>query len=102
MSVDNVRRVIGYPLLEALTKRRSRRFALGMKMDAGPLVVQSRHRPLPLTEEEEALLVFAASGITGYALLDLSFAEGQGGAIVARSLGRTLRAATGFKPFPWQ
>ena len=90
MSTDNVSRVTDYPLLEALTKRRSRRFALGMTMDSGPLAYQSRHQPLPLTEEEEALLVFAGSGMTGYALLDLPFAEGQGGAIVARSLGRTF------------
>jgi hypothetical protein len=84
MSTDNVSRVTAYPLLEALAKRRSRRFALGMKMDLGPLAYHSRHQPLPLTEEEEALLVFAGSGMTGYALLDLPFAEGQGGAIVAR------------------
>lgn len=90
MSTDNVSRVTAYPLLEALAKRRSRRFALGMKMDSGPLAYHSRHQPLPLTEEEEALLVFAGSGMTGYALLDLPFAEGQGGAIVARSLGRTF------------
>ena len=80
----------GYPLLDALIKRRSRRFGLGMKMASGPLAYDSRHRSFPLTEEEEALLTFAAGGITGFALLDLSFAEGQGGAIVARALGRTI------------
>ena len=79
-----------YSLLDALTKRRSRRFGLGMKMPAGPLAYQSRHAPFPLSEEEEACLTFAAGGITGFALLDLPFAEGQGGAIVARSLGRTI------------
>ena len=59
-------------------------------MPAGPLAYQSRHAPFPLSEEEEACLTFAAGGITGFALLDLPFAEGQGGAIVARSLGRTI------------
>jgi hypothetical protein len=83
-------RIANYSLLDALTKRRSRRFGLGMKMTSGPLVFQSRHNPLPLTEEEEAFLVFAACGITGYALLDLPFAPDQGGAIVARSIGRTI------------
>ena len=78
-----------YPLLDALLKRRSRRFGLGMKMASGPLAYDSRHGSFPLTEEEEALLTFAAGGITGFALLDLSFVEAQGGAIVARSLGRT-------------
>src|SRR5882672_10445304 len=80
----------GYSLLDALTKRRSRRFGLGMKMPAGPLAYQSRHAPFSLSEEEEACLTFAAGGITGFALLDLPFAEGQGGAIIARSLGRTI------------
>ena len=54
-----------YSLLDALTKRRSRRFGLGMKMPAGPLAYQSRHAPFPLSEEEEAGLSFAAGGITG-------------------------------------
>ncbi len=79
-----------YPLLEALLQRRSRRFSLGMKMAEGPLAYESRRAPLPLSEEEEAALVFAAAGITGYALLDLSFTREQGGAIVARALGRTI------------
>ncbi|MBM4260624.1 MAG: hypothetical protein FJ145_04185 [Deltaproteobacteria bacterium] len=61
-----------------------------MKMASGPLAFHSQHAPLPLTEEEEALLVFAAAGITGHALLDLNFDAAQGGAIVARSLGRTI------------
>jgi hypothetical protein len=87
---ETSRQLAGYPLLDALIKRRSRRFGLGMKMASGPLAYGSRHKSFPLIEEEEALLTFAAGGITGFALLDLSFAEAQGGAIVARSLGRTI------------
>ena len=87
---ETSRQLAGYPLLDALIKRRSRRFGLGMKMASGPLAYASRHGSMPLTEEEEALLTFAAAGVTGFALLDLSFAEGQGGAIVARALGRTI------------
>ena len=87
---ETSRQLAGYPLLDALIKRRSRRFGLGMKMASGPLAYDSRHKSFPLIEEEEALLTFAAGGITGFALLDLSFAEAQGGAIVARSLGRTI------------
>jgi hypothetical protein len=81
--------VAGYPLLDALLKRRSRRFGVGMTM-SGPLAFQSRHAPLTLTEEEEAILTFAASGITGRALLDLTFVPGGGGSIVARCIGRTI------------
>jgi hypothetical protein len=79
-----------YPLLEALTTRRSRRFGLGMETKSGPLAFRSRHAPVALSEEEEALLVFAACGITGHALLDLTFGSGLGGSIVARSMGRTI------------
>ncbi|TAK06487.1 hypothetical protein EPO44_05360 [bacterium] len=82
--------LVTYPLLEALKRRRSRRFALGMKMNKGPLAYQSRHKPFPLTEEEEAALAFAACGITGYALGDLPYAEGDGGTIMAGFLGRTV------------
>ncbi len=90
MSATRNKELASYPLLDALTKRRSRRFGLGMRMESGPLAFHSRHAPMPLTEEEEALLVFAASGVTGHALLDLSFAQVEGGTIVARSIGRTI------------
>ena len=61
-----------------------------MKMDKGPLAYSSCHAPFPLTEDEEATLVFAACGITGHALADLPFAQGQGGTIMAGLLGRTV------------
>jgi hypothetical protein len=76
--------------LEILHGRRSRRFGLGMTMASGPLAYQSRHPGVPLTEEEEALLTFAASGITGYALADLIFERGQGGTILSGLVGRTI------------
>ena len=61
-----------------------------MAMDAGPLAYRSRHPGLRLTEGEEALLAFAACGITGYALADLAFGPGQGGTIMAGLVGRTV------------
>ena len=79
-----------YSLLDALRERRSRRFGLGMTMPAGPLGYRSRHPGLPLTEWEEALLAFAACGITGPALADLGYAPGQGGTIMAGLIGRTI------------
>jgi hypothetical protein len=79
-----------YPLLDALRERRSRRFGLGMAMGAGPLAYRSHHAGLSLSEGEEALLAFAACGITGYALADLAYAPGQGGTIMAGLLGRTI------------
>lgn len=90
MSEQMHKAVTEYPLLAALSKRRSRRFGLGMQMANGPLAFRSQQAPLSLSEDEEALLVFAGCGITGSALLDLPFAQGEGGAIVARSVGRTI------------
>lgn len=77
-------------LLDILRNRRSRRFGMGMSMDSGPMAYTSRHAGLRLTEEEEALLAFAAAGITGFALGDLNYSDGQGGTILASTLGRTI------------
>jgi hypothetical protein len=55
----------GYPLLEALIERRSRRFGYGMRLNGGPLSYRSVRTPQPLSLEEEAALAFAGCGITG-------------------------------------
>src|SRR5262245_34556766 len=86
-----------FPLLTALRDRRSRRFGLGMKIPDGPLAYQSRHKPTPLTEDEEAALVFAACGITGHALADLCYARGGGGAIMAGLVARTIASGDGLQ-----
>src|SRR5438876_1504098 len=86
-----------YPLLAALRERRSRRFGLGMKIPAGPLAYQSRHQPAPLSEEEEAALVFAACGVTGHALADLCYARGEGGNIMAGLIARTVASGDGLQ-----
>src|SRR5213594_2435228 len=86
-----------YPLLTALRERRSRRFGLGMNIPSGPLAYQSHHKPEPLTEEEEALLVFAACGITGHALADLCYAKGEGGNIMGGLVARTIASGDGLQ-----
>ena len=86
-----------YPLLTALRERRSRRFGLGMNMSAGPLAFQSRHSARPLTEAEEAALVFAACGVTGHALADLCYAPGGGGGIMAGLVARTIASGDGLQ-----
>lgn len=80
----------GTSLLDVLRDRRSRRFGLGMTMSDGPLAYRSRHQPVPLNEEDEAALVFAACGITGPALADLCYGPGHGGNIMAGLVGRTV------------
>lgn len=61
-----------------------------MTIPAGPFQYTSPHKPVPLTEDEEAALVFAACGITGYALADLSYGTRQGGSMLVGRLGRTV------------
>ncbi len=77
-------------LIDALRNRRSRRFGVGMEMTSGPLAFASRRAPLRLSEQEEALLAFAAGGVTGHALGDLVHTAEGGGAIMAGMLGRTV------------
>lgn len=94
---DSADRARNYFLLEALRKRRSRRFGLGMKIESGPLTHTSRFAPKPLSEPEEASLAFAACGITGYALADLTYASGTGGNIMAGLAGRTIASGDGIQ-----
>jgi hypothetical protein len=87
-----------YPLLDALTERRSRRFGKGMSLNGGPLAYQSTHAPQPLSIEEEAALAFAGCGITGFALAELPYESGNvpeagGGNIMTHLVSRT--AASG-------
>ena len=87
-----------YSLIEAMLQRRSRRFGKGMNL-GGALDYQSQHQPQPLTLEQEALLGFAASGVTGYALAELPYAivdkgsTGSGGNIMVNFIGRTVASA---------
>ena len=63
---QQLREVFDFPLFEALFTRRSRRFAYGMEIPQGPLAFKSSHEPVPLSELEQALLVAAAVGVTGW------------------------------------
>lgn len=60
-----------------------------MRIPAGPFQYTSPHQPVPLTEDQEAALAFAACGVTGYALADLSYGAGEGGSMLVGRLGRT-------------
>src|SRR5215475_15796078 len=77
-------------LFEVLLNRRSRRVGLGMSIPAGPFQYTSPLEPVSLTEDEEAALAFAACGVTGYALADLSYGPAQGGSMLVGRLGRTV------------
>lgn len=82
-----------YPLASALLGRRSRRFAPGMEIPSGPFAYASARSPRPLTEEEQATLVFAAAGLSGHALADLSYGPGMGGTMLSGMTGRVVGSA---------
>jgi hypothetical protein len=86
-----------FPFLQALRERRSRRFGLGMQMPGGPLAYASKHPPAPLSEDEEAALVFAGCGITGHALADLCYAQDGGGSIMGGLVARTIASGDGLQ-----
>jgi len=79
-----------FPLFDALMGRRSRRFGFGMELEHGPFVYKSDKEPHPLSEEETALLVAAATGVTGAILCE---GDTQGGMV--KSVGRTHPSAVG-------
>jgi hypothetical protein len=61
-----IRELLAFPLLEALFGRRARRFGLGMEVPSGPLAFKSRSAPMPLSELEQAVLIVAATGVSGW------------------------------------
>ena len=65
-SGDALEHLAGFPLVEALFGRRSRRFGLGGEIPDGPLAYKSKHEPLPLTELERALVLASMGGTTGW------------------------------------
>ncbi|MEO9601457.1 hypothetical protein [Parasphingorhabdus sp.] len=58
-----------FPLIEAIHGRRSRRFAHGASIPDGPLAYTSKHKPAPLSELEQILLLTTVAGNTGWSNL---------------------------------
>jgi hypothetical protein len=62
---EEVKEVFKYPILEAISRRRSRRFPVGCNMDFGALQYASKQPSVPLSDLELAILCWAGAGITG-------------------------------------
>lgn len=58
-----------FPLIEAIHGRRSRRFAKGASIPAGPLAYTSKQAPKALDPVEQMLLISTIAGNTGWAEL---------------------------------
>ena len=66
MNPQALQSLANFPLLAAITGRRSRRFALGATLPDGPFAYQSTHEPQPLSQEEQLLLLTTMTGNTGW------------------------------------
>ena len=75
---EALRAAASFPTLDAIFTRRARRFALGAEM-TGPLAYRSEKEPVPLAYEEEAILVAAATGVTGVVAEEWPFLTEDGG-----------------------
>ncbi|MEM7009505.1 MAG: hypothetical protein AAF462_10265, partial [Thermodesulfobacteriota bacterium] len=62
---------LNFGFMDSIFTRRSRRFGLGMEIEEGNLKYKSKHNPIPLSELEEAYLIWAGTGMTGLSLGDL-------------------------------
>jgi hypothetical protein len=87
-------------LLDIMTRRRSRRFALGNNLQGGAFSYKSEAPPVPLSLDEEAILAFAGSGVTGRVYGELPYEpaagpETGGGQVMITMLGRTFPSADG-------
>jgi len=61
-----IENAVKYPLIDALHNRRARRFSLGAELPDGPLAFKSRHKPIPLSDLEQMMVLTAAAGNTGW------------------------------------
>jgi hypothetical protein len=74
--LPQVDRAWNFPLFEAIMGRRSRRFGFGMELQHGPFTYKSSKDPMPLDEAETAMLVAAATGVSGAILCEGEFQGG--------------------------
>jgi hypothetical protein len=90
--------LLRFPLMQAVFGRRARRFGLGMEIPSGPLAFKSRAMPQPLSALEQAVLVAAGTGVTGWNF-GVPFGPNrpaEHAAYTQRFTGRTAPTAGGF------
>lgn len=64
--------IFKYPLLEAISRRRTRRFPMGCHLPYGSMPHKSEKVPVPLADTETALLCWVGGGVTGAVASDLN------------------------------
>lgn len=69
--LEAVKKALEHPFFKAIENRKSLRFPMGVNLEATYFNFQSPREPVPLSEIEEALLVWAATGIVGQIFSDI-------------------------------
>jgi hypothetical protein len=58
--------LLKFPLIEAIAGRCARRFCFGAEKPAGTLAFKSKHKPMPLSEIEQLIVLSTMGGVTGW------------------------------------
>src|SRR5579863_3235093 len=74
--------LLQYPLLSAISDRRTRRICQGTSLNAGSLSYTSGNSPAPLTPLEEAILI-VTTGLAGFSLHDVPLKHPNGDPVYA-------------------
>ena len=85
------------PLMETLWRRRTHRVSRGATVKAGSMSYTSPHKPEPLAELEEAVLI-AATGCTGLTMPDRPFQDPQSGAVIMAKPNLTMDGRSAGSP----
>ena len=90
--------LLRFPLIDALTGRRSRRFCLGAEIPDGVLSFISKHDSLPLSEIEQLLVLTAMGGVTvwHFAIMRHKKYAPKLSNYCGSPVGRTFPSAAGF------
>jgi hypothetical protein len=97
MATETLTDLLRFPLMQALFGRRARRFGLGMEIPSGPLAFTSRASPHPLSNLEQAVLLAAGTGVSGWNF-GVPFSPmhaGEHASLTERFTGRTAPTAAG-------
>src|ERR671920_1427219 len=90
--------LLKFPLIEAVTGRRARRFCLGAEIPDGVLAFKSKQKPMPLSEIEQLLVLSTMGGVTGWHFAIMRHAKYAPhlSNYCGSPVGRTFPSAAGF------
>jgi hypothetical protein len=89
--------LLSQPLLETIWRRRTHRIGRGVSVPAGTMSYRSPHRPLPLEELEEAVLI-ALTGCSGLTMPDRPFQDPRDGTPIMAKPNLTMAGRTAGSP----